>query len=35
VGKLNSRLPSRDADYNEMIRAFLVSSEYRSRFGLQ
>ncbi|HVF68125.1 MAG TPA: ScyD/ScyE family protein [Pyrinomonadaceae bacterium] len=34
VGKLNSRLPSRDADYNEMIRAFLVSAEYRSRFGL-
>ncbi|HEV7892094.1 MAG TPA: ScyD/ScyE family protein [Pyrinomonadaceae bacterium] len=35
VGKLNSRLPSRDADYNEMIRAFLVSAEYRARFGLQ
>lgn len=35
VGKLNSRLPSRDADYNEMIRAFLVSAEYRSRAGLQ
>jgi hypothetical protein len=34
VGKLNSRLPSRDADYNEMIRAFLVSGEYRARFGL-
>jgi hypothetical protein len=34
VDKLNSRLPSRDADYNEMIRAFLVSAEYRSRFGL-
>jgi hypothetical protein len=34
VDKLNSRLPSRDADYNEMIRAFLVSGEYRSRFGL-
>jgi hypothetical protein len=34
VGKLNSRLPTRDADYNEMIRAFLVSAEYRARFGL-
>ena len=35
VDKLNSRLPSTDADYNEMIRAFLVSSEYRDRSGLQ
>jgi hypothetical protein len=35
VNKLNSRLPSRDADYNEMIHAFLVSAEYRARFGLQ
>jgi hypothetical protein len=35
VNKLNSRLPTRDADYNEMIRAFLVSTEYRARFGLQ
>ena len=35
VGKLNARLPSTDADYNEMIRAFLVSAEYRARFGLQ
>ncbi|HEX7957813.1 MAG TPA: ScyD/ScyE family protein [Pyrinomonadaceae bacterium] len=35
VAKLNSRLPSTDGDYNEMIRAFLVSAEYRSRFGLQ
>jgi hypothetical protein len=34
VNKLNSRLPTRDADYNEMIRAFLVSAEYRARFGL-
>jgi hypothetical protein len=34
VGKLNARLPSTDADYNEMIRAFLVSAEYRARFGL-
>ncbi|MDT7688002.1 MAG: hypothetical protein QOE46_761 [Acidobacteriota bacterium] len=35
VSKLNRRLPSTDADYNEMIRAFLVSAEYRARFGLQ
>ena len=34
VSKLNARLPSRDADYNEMIRAFLVSAEYRARLGL-
>jgi hypothetical protein len=34
VGKLNAHLPSTDADYNEMIRAFLVSAEYRARFGL-
>ena len=34
VNKLNARLPSTDADYNEMIRAFLVSAEYRARFGL-
>ena len=34
VNKLNSHLPSRDADYNEMIHAFLVSAEYRARFGL-
>lgn len=34
VNKLNARLPSIDADYNEMIRAFLVSTEYRARFGL-
>ena len=35
VAKLNARLPSTDADYNEMIRAFLVSTEYRARLGLQ
>lgn len=35
VIKLNSRMPSSDADYNEMIRAFVASVEYRSRFGLQ
>lgn len=34
VSKLNARLPSTDADYNEMIRAFLVSAEYRGRMGL-
>ena len=34
VSKLNRRLPTTDADYNEMIRAFLVSTEYRGRFGL-
>lgn len=34
VSKLNARLPSTDADYNEMIRAFLVSNEYRARLGL-
>jgi hypothetical protein len=34
VAKLNARLPSTDADYNEMIRAFLVSTEYRARLGL-
>lgn len=34
VSKLNARLPSTDADYNEMIRAFLVSAEYRGRLGL-
>jgi hypothetical protein len=34
VSKLNARLPSNDADYNEMIRAFLVSAEYRARLGL-
>lgn len=35
VSKLNAHLPSTDADYNEMIRAFLVSAEYRARLGLQ
>ena len=35
VSKLSARLPSTDADYNEMIRAFLVSAEYRARLGLQ
>jgi hypothetical protein len=34
VSKLNARLRSTDADYNEMIRAFLVSTEYRARLGL-
>ena len=34
VSKLDARLPSTDADYNEMIRAFLVSAEYRARLGL-
>jgi hypothetical protein len=34
VTKLNGHLPNVDADYNEMIRAFLISSEYRARFGL-
>jgi hypothetical protein len=34
VTKINSRLPSLDADYNEMIRAFLNSIEYRARLGL-
>jgi hypothetical protein len=34
VRKLNAHLPSTDADYNEMIRAFLVSGEYRARLGL-
>ena len=34
VNKINSRLPSLDADYNEMIRAFLNSIEYRARLGL-
>ena len=34
VTKLNSRLPSLDADYNEMIRAFLNSVEHRARLGL-
>lgn len=35
VSKLDARLPNTDADYNEMIRAFLVSAEYRARLGLQ
>jgi hypothetical protein len=35
VSKLNARLPGTDADYSEMIRAFLVSAEYRARLGLQ
>jgi hypothetical protein len=34
LNKINSRLSSTDADYNEMIRAFLRSTEYRSRLGL-
>ncbi len=34
LNKINSRLPSTDGDYNEMIRAFLRSTEYRSRLGL-
>lgn len=34
VGVLNRKLPNSDADYNEMIRAFIVSGEYRRRLGL-
>lgn len=34
VNKINSRLPSLDGDYNEMIRAFLNSVEYRARLGV-
>ncbi len=33
VGKLNGRLPSTDADYTEMIRAFIVSAEYQARLA--
>ncbi len=34
VGVLNSRIPNKDEDYNQMIRAFIVSGEYRARLGL-
>lgn len=34
VGVLNSKMPNRDGDYNEMIHAFVVSGEYRARLGL-
>jgi hypothetical protein len=35
TGKLNERIPNvRDQDYSEIIRAFITSPEYRSRFGL-
>lgn len=34
LNKINNRLPSTDADYNEMIRAFIVSIEYKRRLGL-
>ena len=34
VNKINGRLPSLDGDYNEMIRAFIRSTEYRARLGL-
>ena len=34
LNKINGRLPSLDGDYNEMIRAFLRSTEYRARLGL-
>jgi hypothetical protein len=34
VGTLNSKIPNKDADYNETIRAFIVSFEYRARLGL-
>jgi hypothetical protein len=34
VNILNSKIPNTDADYNEMIRAFLLSGEYRARLGL-
>ncbi|HEX7173688.1 MAG TPA: ScyD/ScyE family protein [Pyrinomonadaceae bacterium] len=34
VNILNSKIPNTDAHYNEMIRAFILSSEYRARLGL-
>ena len=34
LNKINSRIPSTDGDYNEMIRAFIISGEYRARLGL-
>ena len=34
LSKINARLPASDADYNEMIRAFILSGEYRNRLGL-
>jgi hypothetical protein len=34
VNKINSHLPSTDHDYNEMIRAFILSEEYRKRLAL-
>jgi hypothetical protein len=34
VGVLNSKMPNKDEHYNEMIHAFIVSGEYRSRLGL-
>lgn len=34
VNVLNSKMPNTDDHYNEMIRAFIVSSEYRDRLGL-
>jgi hypothetical protein len=34
VGILNSKVPNRDEDYNDMIHAFIVSGEYRARLGL-
>ena len=35
VGVLSGKAPNTDADYGEMIRAFIVSGEYRARLGLQ
>lgn len=35
TNRLNNKIPKvTDADYNEIIRAFIVSAEYRSRYGL-
>lgn len=34
VNKLNSQFPTMgDGAYNEMLRAFILSTEYRQRFG--
>lgn len=35
VGKLNDRIPNlTDADYSEMIHAFIISTEYQARLNL-
>jgi hypothetical protein len=34
VGVLNGKMPNTDAHYSEMIRAFIISAEYRARLGL-